>query len=419
MKRFIPIMIGLVILVLILNPPAFAADETGDSFVYGLSDEREMAEALKKEMEKHHSNEFYITQMESIKLYNILLHNMEEQTKVYSSRVDCQYPDYYGGAYIDNQSGELVVLVTDLSEITLSRMTMFAQGSDLVRFELCNTSYNGILTAIKTLSENLEYFESQGVNIDCIRDDILGGHVVVDVQELDSSKIASIKAVANYDFLCFQNSEGMTLDTSVKAGSGIYNKETNMASTLGFAATLDGMSGVVVAGHTAETVGDTFATDDAEETTIGDVVATAWRNRSTADAAFVEAARGITPSNGLASSYGNIWDVLTYECPVNTSVCMAGAYSISHNYGMAYGEIKGFNLTAAHGIGEPKIYDQWYATYKAYEGDSGAPVMIYEGNYDVPRYRLVGIHSGRNKASTLPYISPYQNIVDELGITFG
>ena len=55
-------------------------------------------------------------------------------------------------------------------------------------------------------------------------------------------------------------------------------------------------SGVVVAGHTAETVGDTFATDDAEETTIGDVVATAWRNRSTADAAFVEAARGITPS---------------------------------------------------------------------------------------------------------------------------
>lgn len=61
MKRFIPIMIGLVILVSILNPPAFAADETGDSFVYGLSDEREMAEALKKEMEKHHSNEFYIT----------------------------------------------------------------------------------------------------------------------------------------------------------------------------------------------------------------------------------------------------------------------------------------------------------------------------------------------------------------------
>ena len=60
-----------------------------------------LAEALKKEMEKHHSNEFYITQMESIKLYNILLHNMEEQTKVYSSRVDCQYPDYYGGAYIE------------------------------------------------------------------------------------------------------------------------------------------------------------------------------------------------------------------------------------------------------------------------------------------------------------------------------
>ena len=86
MKRFIPIMIGLVILVSILNPPAFAADETGDSFVYGLSDEREMAEALKKEMEKLEKNLGGIKEMDKLPGVIFIVDPKKERTAILEAK---------------------------------------------------------------------------------------------------------------------------------------------------------------------------------------------------------------------------------------------------------------------------------------------------------------------------------------------
>lgn len=402
MKRFVTMILSVIMLLSIGVTPVFAASET---------ETHAQQDALEAYFLELHSNEFYITQMESIKTYNQLLQSMEMYAMTNSSSADSQYWDYYGGAYIDDQTGKLVVLVTDLSSFTLNKMRTFSRNGDSIQFQLCDTPYNQILNAIEILSENIEYLESQGVYIDSIRDDVLNNCVVVDMQELNPSKIAIVKTVADYDFLHFKNSEGITLDVSVEAGTGIYNVNTNMLSTLGFAATLDGEPGFVVSGHSAKTIGDEFATD-AEELTIGTVIATAWRNKSTADAAFVQAARRITPTNELASGSGNIWGTTSYRLPANTTISMLGQES-----GLTSGKLQSYSVTSNHASGIT-IYDQWCATYSSDGGDSGAPIMLYEGKYDVSRYTLLGIHSGRNTKSNVSYFTPYQNIVDELGIEF-
>lgn len=375
-----------------------------------LATAKEITDELQDPLEIH-NNEFYINQMDSIRIYNQLLQDMKNETQAYSNYAESIYPSYYGGAYIDNQTGNLIVLVTDLPLGTHSQISTFAQDYASVQFKTCAVSYNQILDAIEILSDNIDLLESRGVHIDTIRDDVLNNCVVVDVQDSSSEKIETIKSIANFEFLHFQDSNGLTFDSTIRAGSGIYNVDTNNALTFGFAAELRGKPGFVTAGHAVETIGDQFATDDADEILIGTASATAWYNRSTADAAFIEANRGIIPSNLLVGS-GDLWGASSWEFPIGTTIFMRGARS-----GLTSGTLQSRNATSNH-EGGVKLYHQWYGTYTARGGDSGAPVMTYDGNFDGPRYILIGIHSGRNTQSQISYFSPYENIVDELGITF-
>ncbi len=61
---------------------------------------------------------------------------------------------------------------------------------------------------------------------------------------------------------------------------------------------------------------------------------------------------------------------------------------------------------------------QCSATYYSQKGDSGAPILYYEGNYGGKTcYTICGIQSGYNRELGVSYFSPYKNIVNELGIT--
>lgn len=406
MKRFTATILSLGILLYIGVIPAFAANAIDEARgKTGVAQEFQ-------ELEELCSDEFCITQAESIKVYNQLLQNMRESVSLYSSRIYGEYPDYYGGAYIDDQTGELVILVTDLSAITQNAIATFAEDSPQIRVQRCSIPYNHILDAIETVSENLQYFDDQGVHIDSIRDDIINNRVIINVQGLNPSKITIIKELADYDFLVFENSEGIVLDSTSRSGGKIFNVDTNMSSTLGFAAEREGVSGFVVAGHTAQE-NAVFATDDMNETKLGVTKESAWKNKSKADAAFVQAYNGITISNSLPGA-GDIWGATTYEVPAGTTVYMYGAMS---GY-LKSGQI--ISISQTQNVGGLTISKQMVANYSAVGGDSGAPVMIYDGTFNGPKYTLIGIHSAhlKNGSSQIDYFSPYQNIVDELGITF-
>ena len=61
------------------------------------------------------------------------------------------------------------------------------------------------------------------------------------------------------------------------------------------------------------------------------------------------------------------------------------------------------------------VNNQMVASFSNAPGDSGGPVMVYNGmSGSQVLYKLVGIIAGGN--GTYGYFSPYQNIWNELGV---
>lgn len=68
------------------------------------------------------SEDFYVTQAESIYIYNDLLNSFNtERTSISNTQTEKQeYPDYFGGAYINQETGGLVIKTTDVAQIKRS-----------------------------------------------------------------------------------------------------------------------------------------------------------------------------------------------------------------------------------------------------------------------------------------------------------
>lgn len=383
-------------------------------------------------------NEFYVTQSESIRIYNQLLNSFTAQPNIYAANGETfSYPDYYGGAYINQETGKLVILVTDMSIATYAVNAVLPTENTGVTYQMCNISYNQIKQAINTISQNADVLREQGVFIRAILDDILNEGVIVYVEDLTEEKEQSIREIANYSFLRFENVEKAaeesgernavrpaekiykelindTARATVAIGSGwpIINTSTNELSTLGFPARRNGVTGFVVAGHAAkaENQSFTYRTFNGQYASLGTCKATAFYNSSTADAAFIEAGSGITTTT--ETYFGEyIWGASTY-LPVGTSIVM---------YGAVTGKLSKSIVTA---IGGEYLYYKGMtikefcaAQYNSQKGDSGGPVMTYDGYFDGEhRYTICGIHAAEEFGGVRLF-SSYANIVKELNVT--
>ena len=63
-----------------------------------------------------HSNEFFVTQAESIEIYNQLLDSFKATNYSDIGETNLIYPDYYGGAYINNETGELIIKIVESTD---------------------------------------------------------------------------------------------------------------------------------------------------------------------------------------------------------------------------------------------------------------------------------------------------------------
>ena len=323
------------------------------------------------------------------------------------------YPDYYGGAYIDQQTGELVVLIVGDEEEQFAAQAQIASltsEDESLRYQLCEVSYNKILSVIENVRENHAMLVAEGVVIDAVFDDILQGKVSVSVRNLNEDKEMLIRAVVNSDILCIENSETVDQEERVGAGYGITSLDNGGNSTLSFAAKRNGVKGFVIAGHAGDKENEEFVIAGTS-TSIGKVTKTAYYNGTTADAAFVTAGSGVTPSY-IMKTGDHIYDVGTDELAVNTAIVV---------YGAATGDESFDTIKSTAGfIYYPEdncmINRCWRASYTSQAGDSGAPVMVNTGEYDsCIQYRLYGVHNGAS--GSYKYITPYSRIVDELNIS--
>ncbi len=140
---------------------------------------------------------------------------------------------------------------------------------------------------------------------------------------------------------------------------------------------------------------------------IGTVTESIYRYGSTVDAAFVTA-RGVTLSNRILNG-GVIWAASTNVFPENTAVSMYGSTSRLQTGKIITNNYNDIEVKSGMNLGQ--------ADYSSVKGDSGGPVLFYEGNYGgETKYTLLGIHNGRGKNGGAIF-THYKNIVNELGVT--
>lgn len=352
------------------------------------------------------NEEFYATQAESIRAYNLLLNGYaEKEISTRTANNNVGYPDYYGGAYID-EIGELVVLVTEISTSITTEVADLSESQP--KYQLCDLSYNEVTLAIEEISNSIDYFRENGIHIVEIRDDLLNDQVVVAINQLTEEKENAVREYFDYSFLSFENAEPTTPEASYGGGYEITSTDNSGTSTIGFAATRGVINGFVIAGHAGDFIGETFKNGS---TVIGTVTDTGFYNGSVADAAFIANNGTCTPTNTLSNG-GQIWGASTISMPLNTTVCMLGKES-----GMTTGTLIATNVTLTAAVeGDYVFYHMAKANYSSTGGDSGAPVMVYDGVYSGQRkYTLLGVHHGSGNGYR--YFSQYEYIVDELGVS--
>lgn len=364
-----------------------------------------------------HDDEFYTTLTESIKTYNDIQDGLNSEVYSTSSGNSRDYNDYYGGAYIDEETGELIVLVTELTPTVTNEISTYAKRGGNIRYQLCDVSYAEITEAIDTVTDHLAELYDCGVDITSVRDDILNGCVVIGVVDLDQEKEAAIRAVADYAFLVFEDSEGVNAEATYTFGSQIDTIREDAlpgtyigSSTLGFAARMDGQEGFVVAGHAGWVYGQTFKSGD---TVLGHLTKTAaYSSFTTADASFVEKENGVSIAN--AKGGARIVSASTDQLPVNTPIYMFG-FKTKGTSGKVCGTNSTFSPIRLDGK-KMFVENCTYGDYHSLRGDSGGPVVLIGAQGGNTYYRLAGIHTGSGNGYA--YFSPYSNIVNELGVSY-
>lgn len=153
-----------------------------------------------------HNNDFFVTQLESVQLYNQLLNGFESETKTYAGQNKAarqKYPEYYGESYIDEKTGELIVLVKDVETDNLQEIKNFTSQSSLVTCEQCEVSYNVICEVMECLINRIDYILEQGTEIKSISEDIINGKVVVAIHNMDTRDKRLIQEIVACDFIEF------------------------------------------------------------------------------------------------------------------------------------------------------------------------------------------------------------------------
>lgn len=352
------------------------------------------------------SEQFYRTQAVSVKKYNCMLEKITVNNGAKGS--NREYDEVYGGSYI-NENGELVVLLTDNVYKNRKMIREYTEDENTI-IRTCQYSYNELMKIIGTINEKLQYLLEQGIIIDEMYDDVYLNRVIFRIRDLDDEKEQVIRDIIDSGCMEFRNSErGAVLEETLRGGIGITSSDNGKTSTLGFCATRNGVEGYVVAGHSADRIGEKFTYNG---TVIGEVTHTAYYQNTTADAGFIKAS-----SSGTLSNYIMGYKCISatgYEYPYGTRISMYGQAS-GLKSGMIYSYHSSFNESGLYGT--YTTIDHVKADYSSQGGDSGAPVFLYEGNYNgVSLCTLLGIHSADIGEGYVQF-AKYSNIVKELGIT--
>lgn len=311
-----------------------------------------------------------------------------------------QYPDYYGGSYI-NENDQLVICVSDNSTLPTQ---LFNSLPDNYIIEYVTYSYNELKALMAELNEYVltqNTDVASNINHFALYDD--QNRIVVSLFDASPEKIEEFKnTVSDSTALIFEEDSSVINNTaSVDPGGRLYNSSRERYASMGYRAKLNGKVGFVTSAHFAY-LGNKICIGD---TTIAEAYK---RNYSgSADVTFCEITNSsYTPSNTISGTSNTLSTTIS-EPGVGTSINMVGSKS---------GHLNGYiTSTDASARDNNKVFftNLTEADFLSNSGDSGGIVYSYISSTNT---RLtIGIINGSNDYHT--YISKANEINAALGTT--
>ena len=338
------------------------------------------------------NNDTAITQT-TLEKNNYELKVSEKVEQYLQKDLNGEYPSYFGGMYISDDSSKLIVQVSlesnnnQKKKISSSQQKSMLESlskiDDTIQIEYVDNSYNE-LNEVNT--KIINYFSNNNTYTNLVGNyvDVYQNLVIVELKEnSDIMQEMFKREVIDSDLIKFvEKEENINTATTLKAGQGIPSDITNNFCSVGYRAKVNGKEGYITAGHCVKELNSVIYT--------GKV--TKYQYSGKVDAAFIEVNSSFSLSNSLKYYLSPVFSVRTVTTSQKITVGMKVAKSgvttqytsgkvVSNNYSTNAGGVYLTNLVMTD--------------VKADSGDSGGPVYI-PGN---DGGTILGIISGRNKST--------------------
>ena len=294
------------------------------------------------------------------------------------------YPDYYGGAYVDDEN-RLVILVKKRYRNQLPKMIKSLERDSTVRVVDCDYSFATLLDIVEQINifnrNNKENEVAKNISVYGI--DPSNNRVFVRVKDNSANEIEKFKKhIADSPAIIFSIiKEGFhDVSLTVYPGSQYHIGTTTTWGSLGYRATWFGQQGFVTAGHVIS-VGET-ATTNSGTTDLG--YCTRSEVSGNVDAAFIQCPLEINLSNQVYLSSDMLSDEV-YNPIFGEKVNLMGAATYGNT-----GYVSGVFLSVRDEETGIVIDDCIEVDCNSDHGDSGGIAYVKDGGI----CKAVGIIKG-------------------------
>lgn len=297
------------------------------------------------------------------------------------------YPDYYCGAYIDNDNN-FVILVKEDTSLYKENFVQRTKSNDFL-MRTATYSMNELNETLNLLNSFM-FNEVNKAAIENCGLESFGllpneNRIFIGLENCNEEKIAQFKnVVIDSPMLMFEKSAGkIVAEKEIYPGSAC--NATGLGS-FGYRARMNGNNGIVASGHVVRSYGEYVY---GPEGLVGTCKSTMMSG--SVDAAFVETNSNFQPSNYTFSQ--NIYISSYVETPFQgATVVMEG----KHNHAGVRSQILATNVTV--NVGGVTLWGLTKASYPSQGGDSGG--IVYSGSNNI-----YGIHEGSDNKGDTYFVS--------------
>lgn len=301
-----------------------------------------------------------------------------------------EYPENYGGCYIDEEGELHVYITTDFVQTQSDFKTVI--GTDGVKYEKCLYSRNELMNLKRQISEYILQNQDAAIskNINHVAYSAKRNRVIVGLRDYSDANVNAFKSlIVNSPAIEFVQANTVEVEQSNDIASGqeivgtyVSTIERNSGS-VGYKAYYGSSLGFVTACHVVETDDAvSLPTDWSTNIAVSEIA----MHYGTVDASFCKMASGW---NMLLNVYGETFNpIAPFE-----GVTVEGAYVKKYGYN---GYTDGWVVDESYDANISGVYmmDLAKATYASAGGDSGGLILSGDNGY------VMGIHqSGGNLAN--------------------